>query len=58
MMSQFGRRGWTHKKIGTTDVGVDGGVVDDAVARVHVRQSVLGHVEERVNVRVESEYPF
>lgn len=49
---------WTYKEIGTADVGVDGSVVDDAVARVHVRQSVLGHVEERVDVGVEGELPL
>lgn len=47
-----------YKEIGATDVCVDGSVVDDAVARVHVRQSVLGHVEEGVNVGVEGELPL
>jgi hypothetical protein len=52
------RRYCTYKEIGTADVGVDGSVVDDAVTRVHVRQSVLGHVEEGVDVGGESELPL
>jgi hypothetical protein len=52
------RKDCTYKKIGTTDVCVDGSVVDDAVSRVHVRQSILGHVEERMDVSSKSELPL
>lgn len=46
------------EKIGSADVGVDGSVVDDGGAGLHVGERVLGDVEERVNVDVEGVYPL
>lgn len=46
------------QKIGATDVGVDGGVVDDGVTRFHVLKSVLGDVEIRVDIGVEGLEPL
>lgn len=46
------------EKIGTADVGVDGGVVDDCVALLHVGKAVLGEVEVWVDVDVEGVLPL
>jgi hypothetical protein len=43
------------KKVGTADVGVDRSVVDNGVAALHVRKSILGEEEEGVDVCVKSE---
>ena len=46
------------EKVGTTDIGVDAGVVDDGAAALHVWQRVLGKVEVGVNVGVEGVEPL
>lgn len=46
------------EKIWTANVGVDGRVVDDCGALLHVRQGVFGEVEEWVYVGVEGVYPL
>lgn len=46
------------KEIRATDVGVDGGAVDDRVARFHVCESVFGKVEVGVDVCVEGFEPL
>jgi len=46
------------EKIGATDIGVHRGVIDDGVTGLHVGQTVLGQVEEGVDVGVEGELPL
>lgn len=41
------------EQIGSANVGVDGGAVDDGVTGVEVRSDVFGEVEVRVDVGVE-----
>lgn len=46
------------EEIRAADVGVDGGAVDDRVARGHVLQGVFADVEHGVHVRVEGADPL
>lgn len=46
------------EEIRSADVGVDGSVVDDGGAGLHVGESILGDVEEGVDVDVEGVYPL
>ena len=46
------------EQVRAADVGVDGGVVDDRVAGVHVLEAVFCHVEVGVDVGVEGEVPL
>lgn len=46
------------QQVGAADVGVDAGVVDDGGAPLHVREGVLGQVEEGVDVGVEGVEPL
>ena len=46
------------EEVGTADVCVYGGVVDDGVAALHVLDGVLGEVEVGVDVCVERQEPL
>jgi len=46
------------EEVGTADVGVYRGAVDDGVAGLHVREGVFGKVEEGVDVSVEGLEPL
>jgi len=46
------------EKIRSTDVGVDGGVVDDCGTFLHVWEDVFWEVEEGMDVRVEGLFPL
>lgn len=46
------------QQVGPADVVVDTGVIDDGAAWLHVRQRVLGEVEEGVDVSVERVDPL
>ena len=46
------------EEVGTADVCVYGGVVDDGVAALHVFEGVLGEVEVGVDVCVERQEPL
>lgn len=46
------------EQIRSADVGVDGGVVDDGAAVLHVWEKVFGEVEHRMDVHIESVYPL
>ena len=46
------------KQVWATNVGINGGIVDDRIARFHVRKAVLGHEEVRMDVSVEGTNPL
>ena len=46
------------EKVGTADVSIHGGVVDNDIAALHVLEGILGHVEVWMDVCVEGLEPL